>query len=135
MSSKNKKRKTVTKAVGNAKLIDGVVMIKQRIQLDKFPITVDDLIKKLETAKEKYSAEYEDLYIDKYWDNYTDTVLAVFGTRLETDLEYEDRIEKKARYKAYVKKLRAEEEQQELKEFQRLLKKFKKTISNEAANG
>ena len=95
-------------------------------------ITIKDLISNLQKMKNRhFSRGYKNLEIDIIYEGYGDdgyTEHWIFGTRLETDKEYERRMEKEIKQRERNQKRRETKEQQEIKELQKLMKKYPNEI-------
>lgn len=70
--------------------------------------------------------EYEELYLttDVYYDN---AVIYLYGTRLETDKEFQKRIKHQEKVLEQYNKSKKKQEEKERKEYERLKKKYEGT--------
>ena len=94
---------------------------------NNFENSVIDIISYLQDLLAEYS-QYEDLQIVENgdWDT---TSFQLTGKRLETDQEFEERMINEARFELARENEREKNKQRELKELERLAKKYKKTVS------
>lgn len=83
--------------------------------------TLDDMIAKIEEIRKNYSDKFTDIKLDKDWvydyDGESRTVWKFVGKRMETDEEFNARIE-------MIKQREAEQAERERAEYERLKAKF-----------
>lgn len=83
--------------------------------------TLDEMIAKIEEIRKEYSDKFTDIKLDKDYeydyDNERRTVWKFVGRRMETDAEYNSRIDR-------INKHKADQEERDRAEFERLKAKF-----------
>lgn len=84
---------------------------------------LDDLISYLNSFKKNYP-DHSDFYIEKDYNWNEDCDFYVYANRLETDKELEKRRQKAATVRKIRAKQKAQKEEQERKELERLKKKY-----------
>lgn len=95
------------------------VFIKEEMRWDGY--TLDEIVAEVERIRAEYSDKFSDIKLDKDWENDYDgeqiTVWRFVGRRMETDAEYNARIEE-------INKRKADQEARDRAEFERLKAKF-----------
>lgn len=85
--------------------------------------TIDQIVINLRAIKQNYLDS--ELTLDVSYGGYDDGYsINLLEERLETDEEYKERLAQEAKSKARVAKLKADKEEKDRKEYERLKKKF-----------
>jgi hypothetical protein len=93
----------------------------------EFDGTLDEIISFLEDLKHSY-LEYKDLHILETGDC-DSCSFSLYGSRLETDKEFEDRLKMAAKITESQEKAKAKLKTEELQVLEKLAKKYKKKLS------
>ena len=98
------------------------LIIKEWVTNIEFDNTVDDMIRSLQTYKERYESQgYTNLTIEEDDNEYPNR--SIYDSRLETNKEYDRRIKKEQRERAKNRRVKLEKEEREKEELVRLVRK------------
>ncbi len=111
------------------------IELKKRIidMPEFFTGELDSVIISLQDLKHQYSGKYNKLEIVEEYNGYGDcdsSTYHLYGIRLETDKEYNNRLNREAK-KRFKKKLeKSKREEKEKEQLRKLIKKYPKEIVN-----